>query len=126
MVPSSSKTYSSTVLSWQALTFSIVALFRCWLGFDRAIETVKSVLCGLQQARLEFLIHIYLLSAIITMTGKKRMTMATNFVKLPVSNNPNARRSVIWLFLLGSLMDAVMGDERGRCTDWMCCFFSVD
>jgi hypothetical protein len=91
-----------------ALTFGIAALFG-----------VSSVLMGYRDGAVGLLWcnkldsvsdHAYLLSAIITMTGKRiRPWLQTSPV--PISNNPEMLEDLgDLLFLLGSLMDAVMGD----------------
>jgi hypothetical protein len=95
-----------TIMS--ALTFGIAALFG-----------VSSVLMGYRDGAIGLLWcnkldsvsdHAYLLSAIITITGKRiRPWLQTSSV--PISDNPEMLEDLgDLLFLLGSLMDAVMGD----------------
>lgn len=91
-----------------AVTFGIAALFG-----------VGSVLMGYRDGAVGLLWcnkldsvadHAYLLSAMITMTGKRiRPWLQTS--SIPISNNPEMLEDLgDLLFLLGSLMDAVMGD----------------
>jgi hypothetical protein len=93
-----------------ALTFGIAALFG-----------VASVLMGYRDGAVGILWcnkldsvadHAYLLSAIITMTGKRiRPWLQTSSVH--ISNNPEMLEDFgDLLFLLGSLMDAMMGDAN--------------
>jgi hypothetical protein len=93
-----------------ALTFGIAALFG-----------VGSVLMGYRDGAVGLLWcnkldsasdHAYLLSAIITMTGRRiRPWLQTSSVH--ISNNPEMLEDFgDLLFLLGSLMDAIMGDMK--------------
>jgi hypothetical protein len=91
-----------------ALTFGIAALF----GAGSVLMGYRDSAVGLLWCnKLDSVSdHAYLLSAIITMTGKRiRPWLQTS--SIPISNNPEMLEDLgDLLFLLGSLMDAVMGD----------------